>query len=61
MDTGKVLDVKPLMDTGKVLDVKPLSKVCKKCREHENDADTPENAAWRADQEPNYVRPLIKD
>ena len=40
------------MDTGKVLDVEPLSKVCKKCREHENDADTSENAAWRADHEP---------
>ena len=40
------------MDNGKVLAVEPLSKLCKKCREHENDADTPENAAWRADHEP---------
>ena len=39
------------MAIGKVLDVKPLCKVCKKCREHENDVDTPENAAWRADHE----------
>ena len=40
------------MDNEKVLDVELLSKFCKKCREHENDADTPENAAWRADHEP---------
>ena len=40
------------MDTGKILDVDPLSKVCKKCREHENDADTPENAGWRAEHKP---------
>ena len=39
------------MDTGKVLDVEPLSKVCKKCKEHEDDPDTPESAAWRADHE----------
>ena len=37
------------MDTGKVVDVEPLSKVCIKCREHENDPDTPETTAWRAD------------
>lgn len=37
------------MDTGKCLDVEPLSKVCKSCKQHEDDKDTPENAAWKAD------------
>ena len=40
------------MDTRKILGVELLSKVCKMCRERENDADTPENAAWRAEHEP---------
>ena len=41
------------MDTGKCLDVEPLSKVCKKCKQHEDDKNTPENAAWKAEHAPN--------
>lgn len=37
------------MDSAKVLDVEPLSQVCKKCWEHENDADIPQSTAWWAD------------
>ena len=34
-----------------MVDVEPISKVCKKCKEHENDPDTPETIAWRADHQ----------
>ena len=27
--------------------VEPLSKVCKKCKQHEDDKNPPENAAWK--------------
>ena len=37
------------MDNGKVLDVEALSKVCKKCKEYEKMADTPETSAIKAD------------
>ena len=37
------------MDTGKVVDVEVLSKFCKQCKKHEDDEDTPENNAWKAD------------
>ena len=39
------------IDTGKVLDVEALSKVCKKCKDHEDDEDSPQNASWRVDHE----------
>ena len=41
------------IDTGKVLDVEALSKVCKKCKDHEDDEDSPQNASWRVDHEVN--------
>ena len=39
------------IDTGKVLDVEALSKVCKQCKDHEDDKDSPQNAAWIVDHE----------
>ena len=39
------------IDTGKVVDAEVLTKFCKQCKRHEDDEDTPENIAWRADHQ----------
>ena len=39
------------IDTGKVLDVEALSKVCKTCKLHEDDKNTPQNSAWKQDHQ----------
>ena len=42
------------MENGKVLDVEPLSKVCKVCKNHEEDADTTEHELWKAEHQPKW-------
>ena len=47
------------MDTGKVVDVEALSKVCKKCKEHENDPDTGPQKLLHGEQTTKLlVRPI---